>query len=192
MSEFFSHYPKISYNVTGELGPTKLKLAIDIMNRVKIKDVVLDEIVQYQPYSIPEGERPDITAHKAYGDVKYTWLIFAMNDMHDPIRDWPLGTREFTTYIVSKYGSISNAAQSIHHYERILRQRVESTSSREAIPAYKIECDLTTYNTLGVDERNIVYNYTWEVDHNESKPDIKLIDRKNVSQILSEHTDKLL
>ena len=45
MSEFFSHYPKISYNVTGELGPTKLKLAIDIMNRVKIKDVVLDEIV---------------------------------------------------------------------------------------------------------------------------------------------------
>ena len=104
MSEFFSHYPKISYNVTGELGPTKLKLAIDIMNRVKIKDVVLDEIVQYQPYSIPEGERPDITAHKAYGDVKYTWLIFAMNDMHDPIRDWPLGTREFTTYIVSKYG----------------------------------------------------------------------------------------
>jgi hypothetical protein len=192
MSEFFSHYPKISYNVTGELGPTKLKLAIDIMNRVKIKDVVLDEIVQYQPYSIPEGERPDITAHKAYGDVKYTWLIFAMNDMHDPIRDWPLGTREFTTYIVSKYGSISNAAQSIHHYERILRQRVESTSSREAIPAYKIECDLTTYNTLGVDERNIVYNYTWEVDHNESKRDIKLIDRKNVSQILSEHTDKLL
>ena len=192
MSEFFSHYPKISYNVTGELGPTKLKLAIDIMNRVKIKDVVLDEIVQYQPYSIPEGERPDITAHKAYGDVKYTWLIFAMNDMHDPIRDWPLGTREFTTYIVSKYGSISNAAQSIHHYERILRQRVESTSSREAIPAYKIECDLTTYKTLGVDERNIVYNYTWEVDHNESKRDIKLIDRKNVSQILSEHTDKLL
>ena len=192
MSEFFSHYPKISYNVTGELGPTKLKLAIDIMNRVKIKDVVLDEIVQYQPYSIPECERPDITAHKAYGDVKYTWLIFAMNDMHDPIRDWPLGTREFTTYIVSKYGSISNAAQSIHHYERILRQRVESTSSREAIPAYKIECDLTTYNTLGVDERNIVYNYTWEVDHNESKRDIKLIDRKNVSQILSEHTDKLL
>jgi hypothetical protein len=192
MSEFFSHYPKISYNVTGELGPTKLKLAIDIMNRVKIKDVVLDEIVQYQPYSIPEGERPDITAHKAYGDVKYTWLIFAMNDMHDPIRDWPLGTREFTTYIVSKYGSISNAAQSIHHYERILRQRVESTSSREAIPAYKIECDLTTYNTLGVDERDIVYNYTWEVDHNESKRDIKLIDRKNVSQILSEHTDKLL
>ena len=43
MSEFFSHYPKISYNVSGVREPTKLKIAVDIMNRTKIKDVLLDD-----------------------------------------------------------------------------------------------------------------------------------------------------
>ena len=40
MSEFFSHYPKIAYNITGEKEPTKLKIAIDIMNRTKIKTIL--------------------------------------------------------------------------------------------------------------------------------------------------------
>ena len=76
MSEYFSHYPKINYNVTGKKEPTKLKVAVDIMNRTKIKDVLIDDIVQFLPYSIPENERPDVTSDKVYGDVKFTWLLF--------------------------------------------------------------------------------------------------------------------
>ena len=37
----------------------------------------------------------------------------------------------------------------------------------------------------------IVYYFNWEVDRNEAKRDIKLIDRKYASDILSEHSEKL-
>ena len=192
MSEFFSHYPKIAYNVTGEKEPTKLKIAIDIMNRTKIKTILEDEIVQFLPYSVPENERPDVTAHKIYGDVKYTWLIFAINEIHDPIWDWPLGTREFISYIQNKYGSIPTAQQGIHHYERVLRHRVEQKGERDAIPEYKIKCDYDTYRDLPHDDRGIVYYYDWETEQNEAKRDIKVLKSSYAAMIMSEHKTKLL
>ena len=189
MSEFFQHYPQISYDITGA-KPAKFKTAINAMVRAKLKNIVADDVVRYFGYSIPEAERPDITSYKIYGDVKFTWLIFLINDIHDPIYDWPLGTREFVTFIKSKYGSITVAKNNIHHYERIIRDRVEATGTTEAIPQAKIEVDLTTYNALGSEERNVVYSFNWEVDRNEAKRDIKLISPDYVSSIFSEHEGK--
>ena len=189
MSEFFQHYPQISYDITGA-KPAKYKTAINAMVRAKLKNIVADDVVRYFGYSIPEAERPDITSYKIYGDVKFTWLIFLINDIHDPIYDWPLGSREFVTFIKSKYGSITTAKNNIHHYERIIRDRVEATGTTEAIPQAKIEVDLTTYNALGSEERNVVYSFNWEVDRNEAKRDIKLISPDYVSSIFSEHEGK--
>ena len=189
MSEFFQHYPQISYDITGA-KPAKYKTAINAMVRAKLKNIVADDVVRYFGYSIPEAERPDITSYKIYGDVKFTWLIFLINDIHDPIYDWPLGTREFVTFIKSKYGTITVAKNNIHHYERIIRDRVEATGTTEAIPQAKIEVDLTTYNDLGSEERNVVYSFNWEVDRNEAKRDIKLISPDYVSSIFSEHEGK--
>ena len=189
MSEFFQHYPQISYDITGA-KPAKYKTAINAMVRAKLKNIVADDVVRYFGYSIPEAERPDITSYKIYGDVKFTWLIFLINDIHDPIYDWPLGSREFVTFIKSKYGSITTAKNNIHHYEQIIRNRVEATGTTEAIPQAKIEVDLTTYNALGSGEREIVYSFNWEVDRNEAKRDIKLISPDYVSSIFSEHEGK--
>ena len=192
MSEFFSHYPKIAYNITGEREPTKLKIATDIMNRTKIKSVLEKDIVHFLPYSIPENERPDVTAVKLYGDVKYTWLIFAINEIHDPIYDWPLGTREFISYIQNKYGSIPAAQQGIHHYVRILRHRVERKGEKDPIPAYKIKCDFDTYKDLQHSDREIVYYFDWETEQNEAKRDIKTVKASYASMIMSEYLTKLL
>jgi len=190
MSEFFVHYPQISYNITGTMPPVK-KTAINIMERAKIRDVVLDDIVAYYPYSIPEGERPDNTAAKYYGDVKYTWLIFLINDIHDPIYGWPLNARDFVQFIRAKYGSVTVAKNGIHHYEQIVRERIEVTGTADACEEAKIVVDKTTYDSLNDATRNIVYCFNWEVDRNEAKRDIKLIDRKYASDILSEHSEKL-
>ena len=190
MSECFHHYPQISYDITGA-KPAKFKTAINAMVRAKLKNIVADDVVRYFGYSIPEAERPDITSYKIYGDVKFTWLIFLINDIHDPIYDWPLGTREFVTFIKSKYGSITTAKNNIHHYERIIRDRVEATGIAEAIPQAKLEVDLTTYNALGSEERAIVYSYNWEVDRNEAKRDIKLVDPMYAGSIFSEMSEKL-
>ena len=190
MSEFFQHYPQINYDISG-VRPTKTKTAINIMVNSKIKSMVLDDVIAYFPYIIPEAERPDVTAFKQYGDVKYTWLIFLINNIHDPIFDWPLNSREFGNYVKNKYGSLASARNTIHHYEQIVRTRTEATGTAEPIPEARIEVDITTYNDLDDSVRDIVYYYGWEVDRNEAKRDIKLIDRRYVADILSEHSEKL-
>ena len=190
MSEFFQHYPQIDYNISGT-APPKFKTAINIMQRAKFRNVIMNDIVQYFPYSIPEAERPDITSFNVYGDVKYTWLIFLINDIHDPIYEWPLATRDLTNFVKDKYGSITVAKNLVHHYEQIIRTRVEATGIADAIPVAKIEVDVTTYNALADADKNIVYCYNWELDRNESKRDIKLIDAMYVGDIMSEHAEKL-
>ena len=50
---------------------------------------------------------------------------------------------------------------------------------------------MTTYNALAADDREIVYCYNWELDRNEAKRDIKLIDAMYVGDIMSEHAEKL-
>ena len=190
MSEFFQHYPQINYDITGT-KPVKTKTAINIMVKAKIKNILQNDIVNYFPYSIPESERPDITAFKIYGDVKYTWLIFLINNINDPLFDWPLNSREFGNYVKNKYGSLASARNTIHHYEQIVRTRTEATGTTEAIPEARIEVDVTTYDALDDSVRNIVYCFDWEIDRNEAKRDIKLIDRRYVADILSEHLEKL-
>ncbi len=190
MSEFFQHYPQINYDINGS-KPIKTKTAINIMVKAKIKSMLKQDILNYFPYSIPESERPDVTAFKVYGDVKYTWLIFLINDMQDPLFDWPLNSREFGNYVKNKYGTLTAAKNTVHHYEQIVRTRIEATGTSEAIPEARIEIDETTYDTLDENVRDIVYYYEWEVDRNEAKRDIKLIDSKYVADILSEHAEKL-
>ena len=190
MSEYFQHYPQINYDITGT-KPRKTKIAINIMVKAKIKSILKNDIINYFPYSIPESERPDITAFKIYGDVKYTWLIFLINDILDPIYDWPMATRDLVNYIKHKYGTVTAAKNDIHHYEQIVRTRVEATGTTDAIPVAKIEVDLTTYNALAEVDRDIVYCYNWELDRNETKRDIKLIDTMYIGDILSEHAETL-
>jgi len=190
MSEFFQHYPQINYDITG-LKPIRTKTAINIMVKAQVKNILKNDIINYFSYTIPESERPDITAFKIYGDVKFTWLIFLINDIHDPIFEWPLTSREFGAYVKDKYGSLNTAKNTIHHYEKIVRARVEATGTSEAIPLACLEVDVTTYNALDEVDRNIVYCYNWEIDRNDSKREIKLIDRRYVADILSEHSEKL-
>jgi hypothetical protein len=190
MSEYFQHYPQINYDITG-IKPTKTKIAINIMVKAKIKSILKNDIINYFPYSIPESERPDITSFKIYGDVKYTWLIFLINGIYDPLFDWPLNSREFGAYVKNKYGTLSAAKNGIHHYEKIVRTRIEATGTSEPIPEATLEVDITTYNALDAADRNIVYCYDWEIIRNDAKRDIKLIDRKYVADILSEHSEKL-
>jgi len=191
MSEFFQHYPQINYDMTG-VKPTKTKSAINIMIRSKIKSAILDDVIAYFPYIVPEAERPDVTAYKQYGDVKYTWLIFLINDIQDPIFDWPLNTREFGNYIKNKYGTLASAKSTVHHYEETVRERVEATNTSDPISKATIEVDLTTYNALAVGSRKVVYYYDWEVERNEDKRNIKLIDSKYVASVLAEHAEKFI
>ena len=115
---------------------------------------------------------------------------FLINNIHDPIYEWPLGSRDFINFIRSKYGSINDAKTKIHHYEHIIRPRVEATGTSDAKEKACITIDVDTYNTLDAVDRDTIYCFEWEVDENEKKRDIKMVDPRFAATIFGEHAEK--
>ena len=88
----------------------------------------------------------------------------------------------------NKYGSIDQSKIIVHHYEKIINARVESTGTADPIPERTVEIDYETYRELVRDEdsRKIIYSYEYEVDKNEANRSIKLVDASFVSSVLDE------
>ena len=130
--------------------------------------------------------RPDILAFNIYGDVKYTWTIFMVNNMLDPFWSWPMDTKNFGMYLTNKYGTVDKSKIALHHYEQIIHGRTEVTGKSDPIPERVVELDYTTYRAVGEDDRQIVYAYEWEQEKNEVNRTINLIDASFISGVLDE------
>ena len=182
MSNYFSSIPNVQYDINGT-EPNNYRTVTNIMKRARFKTSSIEDISDYYPYSILEGERPDIVSFKKYGTVAYTYLILLLNDIVDPIFDWPLHSRQFENYIIEKYGSISTAQTTNKYYYQIVRSEVARTGTSERVPEVKIIVDLTTYNTLDASVRSSQTVYDWEDELNDNKRDIKLINPNFIQDI---------
>ena len=188
MSEYFSNFPRILYDIEGKNSTTPEHIvAVNLMIRQKFRDAIKEEISMYYPYVIPEEmSRPDVLAFNIYGDIKYTWTIFMVNDILDPYWEWPMDSNNFGMYLSNKYGSVDTSKITLHHYEQIIHSRTEVTGTADSIPERVVEIDYTTYRALGGDNRKIVYAYEYEVDKNEANRSISLIDASYISGVLDE------
>ena len=187
MSEFFSNYPRIAYDISGTNSTVPdYNVAVNLMIRNKLKTAVEDDVAIYYPYIVPEGMRPDVLSFQYYGDTIYTWAIYLMNNIIDPYWEWPLSYKDLRSYLIDKYGSIETAKSQIHHYEYTARARAEKTGTSDPVPAYKLEIDYETYTETAVDEREIIYSYGYEQDLNETKREIQLIDVAYIQSVQEE------
>lgn len=159
--KYFTYFPQIEYSNN---------LVTNLMVRTRIRDSVLKNTVVYYPYVVTDEDRADIIAHKYYGDPGRAWLIFYANEIVDPIFDWPLTYTELMRHLEYKYGSIPTAHQTIHNYYNISDQVI----------------DYTTYLTLADNERYTKTKYEYEMEANEAKRAIQLIEDIYVPQILEE------
>ncbi len=188
MSEYFSNFPRILYDIEGKNSTTPEHIvAVNLMIRQKFRDAIKEEISMYYPYVIPEEmSRPDVLAFNIYGDVKYTWTIFMVNNILDPYWEWPMDSKNFGMYLSNKYGSVDTSKITLHHYEQIIHSRTEVTGTADSIPERVVEIDYTTYRAVGEDNRKIVYAYEYEVDKNEANRSISLVDASYISGVLDE------
>jgi|TARA_B100001964_G_C14053339_1_gene518042 hypothetical protein len=188
MSEYFSNFPRILYDIEGKNSTTPEHIvAVNLMIRQKFRDAIKEEISMYYPYVIPEEmSRPDVLAFNIYGDVKYTWTIFMVNNILDPYWEWPMDSKNFGMYLSNKYGSVDTSKITLHHYEQIIHSRTEVTGTADSIPERAVEIDYTTYRAVGEDNRKIVYAYEYEVDKNEANRSISLVDASYISGVLDE------
>jgi hypothetical protein len=171
----FVYYPKIEYGNN---------LAVNIMVRGKIRDAVLKNTGLYYKYTMEDGERFDMIAHKYYGNSDYVWAIFYANGIVDPVADTPKAHNDFISYIKSKYGNIQTPNQTIHHYEY-----TDSLSNKTFI------IDQTTYyqylgefepETNSLKSVRVVTQFEYEQELNENKRNIVVLDKQYIGSITNE------
>ena len=182
MANYFRNLPKVKYDINGA-EPNKYLNVTNIMKRISFKPSVIEDITDYYPYRVKDGERPDIISHQKYGSVAYAYLIMLINDIYDPLFDWPLSSQQFEKYLTNKYGSVSSAMGTTKYYYQIIRAEVERTGTSERIPAVKFIVDQTTYDALGTGDRLTQSQYEWEDELNDDKRDIKLIQASLIQDI---------
>jgi hypothetical protein len=196
---YFDRFPKINFDLTGNPNNNPI-VVVNIFFRFHILNAILNNSLVYYPYYIDEGATPETIASRYYGDITKGWVVMMANKIVDPQYDWPLPYQAFITYIENKYGSIPQAEQHIHEYQKIVTKQDSVTGN---ITTNTIVLDETTYNnTPGftfneinlidgstvtiTTTTNIYYSYQHEKDLNESKKNIILIDKQYISQIDSE------
>lgn len=182
MAHLFKYFPKVSYDLKKNDKPLVLT---NVMLRFKITNALQQKLAIYYDYTVQEGETASMIADKLYGDSRLDWIIFMINDVVDPLYDWPMGYQDLSNFIRAKYGSISVAKQTVHHYEKIINEG-KIINGDFAIPRRTVKIDLTTYNSLPGAQRRSVDQYTYEEEENDAKRQIKLLDANFLSQITNE------
>jgi hypothetical protein len=174
------------------------KVMTNIMARVSIIPQILNNPAVYYEYDIQDGDTPEIIAHKYYGDSYRYWLVLFANQLMDPQWDWPLSGNELSAYLVEKYGVGYNTYTEIHHYEKIITQFDYGTNTTTT---NKVTVDEDTYNAI-VSQTNVfslptgdvsitvdklaVSVYDYELDLNEQKRSIKILNTAYVNQVEEE------
>jgi hypothetical protein len=198
MSNYFSYFPVTDHDLTN-IGQ-KVKLT-NILRRFKIPSSLSERTDVYYEYDIQDGDRPDTIAEKYYGDANYAWLVLHFNDIEDVIFDFPLSTHDFEEYIKGKYGSLASAQSEVHEY-RIYLSRIKDGSKVPATDEVLYDGTILTERVVVVDEatynstpsnyrKAAVSKYDYEIEQNEAKRPIKLLDKRYLAQVRDEVEDIL-
>jgi hypothetical protein len=186
--QYFDTLPKIIYiDSTGNS-----KVMTNLLARSSVLPQLLKDPLLYYTYDIQEGDTPEIIAHKYYGDSYRYWIVLFANQLLDPQWDWPMNYATFEQYLADEYSSI-NIYSEIEYYEKIITQ-YDVNSQTTYIK--KVRIDENTYNSLPVTqtetytlptgpvsvttERNAVSIYDYELNLNESKRNIRILNANYV------------
>jgi predicted secreted protein len=194
MAKYFKHFPKVYYTPNSEME--SLDVLTNITTRFSFEQDFKKNSSIYYEYSVEDGETPEIVAAKIYGSSEKHWIIMNLNDIVDPMYDWPLTQRNVIKYIDSKYSANASvgqtgyewAVQTTHSYYRIETQTI---NLNEQVNVAKYQIDANTYATLAssttsytladgnqisiaVTKEPKTY-YEYEVDENENKRTIKIL-----------------
>lgn len=97
-AEYFKNFPELKY----ELDSGKIVTLKDFFRKARIESSSLENLIEYTYYELQDGERPDITASKLYGNSDLHWVFFLCNDF-DNYFDWHKSNAEFETYVQNNF-----------------------------------------------------------------------------------------
>jgi hypothetical protein len=192
MAKYFSSFPTVSYN-----GVT----IRDITKRTNFIQNNLSNPYLFLPYTVKEGEKPEDIAYNYYGSIEATWLVLMCNNIIDPYTQWSLPTEIFDDMIIQKYAvqsgktgiEVLNWAQNetildnIVYYYAVIDGKEISVSPDTFDKIYDIDGNLLGRN---VEAGYLPYRvYDYELDMNESKREILVVEKNYYPQIEKEFMD---
>jgi len=198
-SSYFTNFPLRTYTLNSSVAPGEYEWVTDIFRRAATVSNILQDREIFHKYVILEGESPEIIADNEYGSSNYHWVVTLINNILDPLLDWPKNYADLISYINEKYGSVAVASSTIHHYTMTVT-KVDSlghTSSETSIIDATRYAELSSVvpsvytfsNGVTVTEtttRSTVDSYTYEIDTNEAKRNIRLIKSNYIPQVVAE------
>jgi hypothetical protein len=197
--QYFDTLPKVVYRSAQGTS----SLYTNLMARASIIPSVLKNPMVYYKYDLQEGDTPEIVAFKYYGDSYRYWIVLFANQIMDPQWEWPLSYTAFNLYINDIYGynqstgmwSVFDPYSTAYQFQKIITQ-------------YDAESQTTTVNTVVIDEytydnldettnsyslptgivtitvtKKALSYYDWEVETNESKRTINILNEVYVDEL---------
>lgn len=158
---YFDQFPKTYYTFDN----VNATLITNFMARVALSDELKNNVMLYDPYTIIDGETPEIVADKTYGDPQLHWVILLTNDIVDPRYDWCLSQEHLFSMCSGKYSNVYG----VHHYEDAKGFIVDS-------------------NFPGAVS---ISNFDYEDKLNESKRMIKIMNQNLVKEFIKEFQDAM-
>lgn len=89
--------------IVNYLTPQGYRRMSDITVRFKVEQTVIDEGAFPLNVTINDTDRPDILAHRVYGDSTMNWVVLNLNNMINPYYDWVLSSVAMDNYLEEKY-----------------------------------------------------------------------------------------
>ena len=179
-------------------------LLTNLMARVEIIPSLLRNPLLFYSYDLKESDRPDILAHKYYDDSNKYWMILYANEIMDPLYDWPLTSQQFDAYLKNKYSAAAGGDAFVLTYTTSTVQEYRKTittydSTSLETTSKTVVVDLTTYNSITTGSITQTFNsgasvtrttsktavsiYDYEIELNEAKQNIKLINSSYSNQL---------
>lgn len=205
MAKYFNYFPKAFYGYSTDTN--NVDYVTNIIARFNIPDELKSNASIYYEYDIRDGDTPETIAHKIYKSSERHWIVLAMNDIINPMYDWPLSYEMMISYINEKYkdnASIGQtglqwARQNVKNYYRVEQQTVlstgEKTIERFSIDSVEYAGTETTIEDITLLSGEIVQvkvykesqtYFEYEELLNESKRKIKLMKPEIVQELEKE------
>ena len=170
---YFRYYPQIPYDIRGIESDPRIDLVTNILARILVKchgwaDVdgsaheALVATCEFEKHIVVDGEKPEILAHKFYGDSELHWIILYANGskFQNPYYDWPMTNYDLQKFVAKKYTNIN----ATHHYEDADGYEVDSTAPNATV----------------------ITNYKHEETVNDAKRVIRIIQPRYVDLVVDE------
>lgn len=195
--KYFNSLPLVAVTDTNN----NTKIYRNIMTRLSVTPDILNNPVLYYSYDLQQGDTPEIVAQKYYGDSYRYWIVMFSNQYLDPQWDWPLDSYTLDQYITKKYLGLGIDPYSIRSYQKTITTNNLTTGT---VTKNVVDVSETDYNSLVESTHSYTFAsenvqvvitkstqsyYEYEVNLNDSKKTIKLLNKEYVQQIESEFLD---